>query len=592
MVTASKRFSCIFGCLVAVLLGVVMLAACGGGTVAPNAIAPTGAARVAPGAVAVTQTPGAKPPANSAPGPSTAPNNPNNPNEPTVGLTEVGSVDARTLNPILIADPTSLALSRLFFSSLVTISPKDGAPTPDLAEAWTRADDGLTYTFTLRKGVKWSDSQDFLADDVAYSYGLYLNRDVNSPRYNTAYSVIESVRTVNDRTVQFKLRLPTASFLTDVATFGIVPQHSLVNTQPADLATSDFGTTSNIVGTGPFRMTRWLRSERMEAEANPTYHLGKVAANRYTYIVLPTDDAVRDALATGKADFGLVSPTVQRGLTDTPGVKVQTYDTYDMTYVGLQLDAAKTGSTFFGDPNVRKALMLALDRDAMLKSARGGGGTVADGVEPPLSWASVAVEPKYRQDVEESKRLLDAAGWKLSTDGVRVKDRRTFSFTLSTNSSDPVREAYAGLMRDAWAKVGVNVTVVAEKWSTFVERVTRTHDFDAFLGSFAGEVDPDLSPLFSIDAAKTGLNAGRYLNTDVDGMLSKARAISRPEQQPERKDLYTKIQQRVMTDLPILPIDFSKNAVVVRDRVTDFTPSANDLGLRYRALAYTWGVRG
>ncbi len=104
-------------------------------------------------------------------------------------------------------------------------------------------------------------------------------------------------------------------------------------------------------------------------------------------------------------------------------------------------------------------------------------------------------------------------------------------------------------------------------------------------------MDPDLSSLFSIDAAKSGLNAGRYLNTDVDSMLSKARAIYKPEQQQERKDLYTKIQQRVMTDLPILPLDFSKKAVAVRDnRVKGFDPSATDLGLRYRALAYTWAA--
>lgn len=576
----------------------ILLAACGGGSkspVAPKgsvvpAPSPTVAARVAPSVAGATQTPGAKPAPSAPPNLPPQQANPPNPNEPASGITEVGTADARTLNPILIADPTSLALSRLFFSSLVTLSPKDGAPTPDLAEAWTVSDDGLTYTFTLRQRVRWSDNQDLTADDIIYSYGLYLNRDANSPRYSTAYSVIETLAAINDRTIRFKLRLPTASFLTDVATFGIVPQHSLVNTQPADLAASDFGATSNIVGTGPFRMTRWLRSERMEAEANPNYHLGKVAAPNYTYTVLPTDDAVRDALATGKADFGLVSPPVQKGLTGVPGVRVQTYDTYDMTFVGLQLDIAKPGSKFFGDPNVRKALMLALDRNALLQSARGGVGIVADGVQPPLSWAYAVVDPKYRQNVDEAKRLLDAAGWKLSADGVLVKDRQTFSFNLYTNSSDPIREAYANLLRDAWSKVGVNVTVVAEKWATFVDRVTRTHDFDAFVGSFAGAVDPDLSPLFSIDAAKSGLNAGRYLNTDVDTMLRKARSISKPEQQQERKDLYTKIQQRVMTDLPILPLDFSKNAVAIRDRLKNFDASATDIGMRYRALAYTWSV--
>ena len=257
----------------------ILLTACGGGTKTPAAsagnVTPTGApptavAQTVPSAVAVTQTPGAKPAPGVAINPPPQQGNPANPNEPPTGITEVGTADARTLNPILIADPTSLALSRLFFSGLVNLSPKDGAPTPDLAQAWTVSDDGLTYTFTFRPNVHWSDDQELTADDVTYSYGLYLNRDANSPRYNTIYSVVEDVRTIDDHTVRFKLRLPTASFLTDVATFGIVPQHSLVNTQPADLATSDFGTTSNIVGTGPFRMTRWLRSERMEADANPT----------------------------------------------------------------------------------------------------------------------------------------------------------------------------------------------------------------------------------------------------------------------------------------------------------------------------------
>jgi peptide/nickel transport system substrate-binding protein len=574
------------------LLG-LLLVACSGGTPTPLAtpkIAPTTPAAVVntPAAVrpsaAVSQTPGAPPPAIAPTG------MPTNPTDPSVGITEVGTMDARTLNPILIADPTSLALSRLFFSGLVAINPKDGGPLPDLAEAWTVSDDGLTYVFTLRKGVKWSDGQEVVADDVTYSYGLYLNRDANSPRYNTVYAVVESVNTVDDHTVRFKLRAPLADFLTDVAAFGVVPQHALVNTRPADLATSDFGTTSRIIGTGPFRIARWLRSERIEADANPEYHLGKVAAAHYTYIVLPTDDAVRDALATGKADFGLVSPAVQQGLAGVANVAVQTYDTYSLTYVGLQLDVAKPGAKFFNDVNVRKALMLALDRGAALKSVRGGVGTVADGIEPPISWAYAAVDPKYRQDVDEANRLLDTAGWKRGADGLRVKDGQAFTFRLHTNSSDPVREAYANYLRDAWARIGVNASVVTEKWAAFVDRITRTHDFDAFVATFDGDVDPDPSTLFSVDAAKSGLNAGRYLNTEVDGLLRQARTLFKPDQQAQRRELYLKVQQRVMNDLPILPLDFSKQAIAINTRVTGMDASANDLGMRYRALAYTWGV--
>lgn len=581
-----RRFA-LFGLLSLLSL---LLAACSGGAATPAARATVAPATTIPSATRLPATPGAVTPTPGARPTVAAPSTPATTNDVVAGLTEVGTTDARTLNPILIADPTSLALSRLFFNGLVAINPQDGGPLPDLAEAWTVSPDGKTYTFTLRKGVKWSDGQDLIADDVTFSYQLYLNRDANSPRYNTVFAAVESVNTVNDRTVRLQLRAPLADFLTDIATFGIVPQHVLVNTQPADLATSDFGTTSKIVGTGPFRITRWLRSERIEAEANPAYHLGKVAAPRYTYLVLPTDDAVREALATGAADFGVISPAVQQGLKGAANLRVRTYDTYDLTYVGLQLDSAKPGSRFFADPNVRRALMLALDREAMLQSVRGGVGTVADGIEPPLSWAFAAVEPKYRQNLDEARRLLDAAGWTPGADGVRIKDRQAFAFRLYTNASDPGREAYASALRAAWARVGVNAIVTTEKWAAFVDRVTRTRDFDAFIATFVGDVDPDPSALLAVDAAKTGLNAGRYLNTEVDGLLSKARALYKAEQQGERRDLYRQIQQRVMADLPILPLDFSKRSVAVGARVTGMDASVNDLGMRYRALVHTWGV--
>ena len=353
-----------------------------------------------------------------------------------------------------------------------------------------------------------------------------------------------------------------------------------------------------MIGTGPFRITRWLRGERIEAEANPNYHLGKVAAARYVRIVLPTDDAVRDALTRGTADFGTVSTAVQKGLMTAPGVKVTPYDTYTLTYVGLQLDAARQdarpATKFLSDPNVRRALMLALDREAMLRDARGGLGFVADGIEPPPSWATTAVDPRYRPNIDEAKRLLDAAGWQVAPgpEAVRVKDRQTFTLTLVTNNSDPAREAYARLIREAWGRIGVAVIVQSEPFAVFLDRVTRTRDFDAFVASTSGDADPHVlvASLFSADAAKSGFNFGRYFNTDVDKWIAQARGLYKPEQRNERKDLYVKVQQKVMTELPILPLDFSRGLVAVSDRVTNFAPSATDLGLRYRAAAWQWGV--
>lgn len=573
------------------------------GRATPGTMSMVGAMTAPPGTASAAGTPSIPPvpmpmpTATAMPMPSPVPRPPMQagPNAGTATLTEVGTSDAKTLNPILIGDPVSDTISRLFFNGLVAVDPRNGTPTPDLAESWMASDDGLSYTFTLRNGVKWSDGQAMVAEDVAFTYNLYLNRDVNSPHYTTIYSIVESVAASN-RTVRFRLRVPSAHFLTGIATFPVVPQHMLVNTNPTELATSDFGTTANIVGTGPFRVTRWLRGERIEAEANPAYHLGKVASTRYVRLVLPTDDAVRDALATGAADLGTVSVNVQKGLVGTPGLKVLPYDTHTLTYVGLQLDAARQdarpATRFLTVPEVRRALMLALDREAMVRDARGGLGLVPDGIEPPPSWATVGVDPKYRPNIEEAKRLLDAAGWQPGPDGVRVRDRQPLALTLYTNTSDPARETYARLIREAWGRIGVVVTVQAERQAAFIDRVTRTRDFDAFVASINGDADPHAleSSLFSVDAAKGGFNLGRYLNTEVDGWITRARSLTKPEQRNERRDLYVRVQQRVMADLPILPLDFTRGLVAVSDRVTNFGPSANDLGLRYRTFAWQWGV--
>jgi len=594
------------------LMLVLVLSACGGGgdatTLAPGTVA--GLPTVAPPTMIARPpgTPGVSVmPIPSAPGTNIMPNmtappigpRPTalaNPNAPTTVLTEAGTTDARTLNPILIGDPVSDSIARLFFSGLITLDPKTGNPLPDLAEAWTISGDGKQYVFTLRKGLQWSDGQSVVPDDVVFTFNLYLNRDANSPRQATISSEVESVSTQGDRAVRFNLRVPAANFLTDIGTYEIVPQHTLVNTTPADLATSDFGTTANVIGTGPFRLTKWLRGERIEAEANPTYHLGKVAVPRYARIVLPTDNAMRDALTKGTADFAIVSPAVRNGLMGVKGVSVRMYATYELTYVGLQLDNtrpdARPATKFLTDPAVRRALMLALDRDAMVRDARSGLATVADGIEPPPSWATAFIDPKYRQNLNEARRLLDVAGWQPGPDGVRTKDRQMLTLTISINNSDPVREAYARLLRDAWKQIGVNATVQSEPFALFRDRITRTHDFDAFVGSYIGSVDPNSleTDLFSIDAAKGGFNVGRYLNMEVDKNLADARVLYKPEQQGQRKDLYIKAQTKVMTDLPILPLDFSQGVVAVSDRVVNFTPSTTDIGLRYRAFAWQWGV--
>ena len=164
-----------------------------------------------------------------------------------------------------------------------------------------------------------------------------------------------------------------------------------------------------------------------------------------------------------------------------------------MTYVGLQLDSAKPASIFFIDPNVRKALMLALDRDALLQTARARRNRRGWRATAALMGIH-AVDPKYRQNIDEAKRLLDAAGWKLGPMAFGSRITRPSPSRLHEFQRSGSRDLCGPASRCV-GKVGINATVVAEKWAAFVDRVTRRMTSMPSSPVTRATVDPDLAPL-------------------------------------------------------------------------------------------------
>ena len=345
--------------------------------------------------------------------------------------------------------------------------------------------------------------------------------------------------------------------------------------------TADFNTKSPVY-TGPFKFKEWVKDDHITLEANPDYFLGKPNVDQYVLKVVKDGNVVAAQLKTGESDFGFYEAPLLSEMQKQDNVNNYAFDTFNFTFYTLNLDPAKT--TLFQDKQVRQALLYGLDRDAMVKSIMFGQGSVANASEPVLSWAyNPDNSPKYPYDPQKAEQLLDAAGWKKGADGIRAKDGKKMSFQCWTNAGNKVRENYVTVMQEQWKQIGVEMTPKLEEWNAFLDRLTKTHDFDCFLVGFVWGVDPNQRTMFHTDSYKGGFNMAKYSNPELDKILDDALQTT---DVAKRKDLYLKMQQIIAEDLPVTIIDFPKQPAAVSKKVAGLVPNAAN----FRFEANKWGL--
>ena len=250
--------------------------------------------------------------------------------------------DATSLNPVIATDGQSYIAEWPIYDSLVELDEKLGVK-PLLAESWEVSRDGLTYTFKLKKGVKWHDGKPFTARDVAFTFYSVLDPKVTTPHRGYFDALVgfpeltnkdnpkkpeelaqKPIEVLDDYTIRFRLRYPYGAFLAVLVNprAGIVPEHIL---KGQDLNTTEFN--RKPIGTGPFKFVEWKRGERIVLEANPDYHAGRPALDRLIYRVIPDAVVLLQELRAGGVDFIERPPLTEVGrLKQTAGLKVITAD--------------------------------------------------------------------------------------------------------------------------------------------------------------------------------------------------------------------------------------------------------------------------
>ncbi|MCC8934063.1 ABC transporter substrate-binding protein [Rhizobium sp. 'Codium 1'] len=463
----------------------------------------------------------------------------------------VGQIaEPKSLDPHTVTATNDFRILVNVYDGLVRF--KDGTleVEPALAESWDVSEDGKTYTFKLRQGVKFHDGSDFNAEAVKFNFDRMLKED--HPFYSTGpfplsfnFASVEAVNAIDPQTVEFKLSEAFAPFLSNLA----YPTGLIVSPAAVEQHGADYG--RNPSGTGAFKFVEWQSSQRVVIERNPDYWDG--AASLEAVVFRPITDAntrVAEMMAGGIDVMVEVPPDNLATFKQDAGFAVA-----EQAGPHVWFGILNTRSGPFADKRVRQAANYAVNKETLVNDVLQGTATVAAGPIPPaFNWVEGAVDA-YAYDPEKAKALLAEAGVE--------NPQLTFYVTEGGSGMlDPITMG-AAIQADLQA-VGFSVKIETYEWNTFLGRVNEGLEGKADMAEMAWMTnDPDTLPYLALrsDAMpdKGGFNSGYYSNPEVDELLEKARTST---DQAERGKLYGQVQQIVHDDAPWLFVaNWKQNAV-------------------------------
>ncbi|MFB7611783.1 ABC transporter substrate-binding protein [Streptomyces gardneri] len=389
--------------------------------------------------------------------------------------------------------------------------------------------DGLTYTYTLRNDVTFSDGAPFTAKDVVFTYRTILDPKTNNAS-RTELDAIKKVEAVGDDTVVFTLKYPYAPFA-ERTVQAIAPEHVAAK---QDVNTGAF--TTKPIGTGPYVLTGWSKGEKLTFKANPTYWDGAPAVKKFTMAVVKDDDVRATRLRAGDLDGAILPPNLAEGFSADKAKKTYAAKTYDYRTVTLP-----THNKVAGDLAVRRALDVAVDRQAMVDKILEGAGKPAYGPVPTDSpWFAKGTE--RRHDLAGAQKILDEAGWKPGPDGVRVRNGVRAEFPLWYLSGDKLRQDHALAYASDAKKAGIDIKTQAGTWEVIEPRMKT----DAVLAGGGSPGDPDFDQYLLLKSSLAGdgfNNMAWYDNKAVDKALDDGRRTNDPAQ---RKAAYDTVQRELV----------------------------------------------
>lgn len=477
-------------------------------------------------------------------------------------------------NPALYTAGTTFdASSRQIYNRLVQFKRGTTTIEPGLAERWEASKDGLSYTFYLRRGVKWQSNKnftptrDFNADDVIFSFDRQGNKDNpyfdvsgGSYEYFNAMSMpdlIKSIEKVDDYTVRFNLTRPESPFIANLG----MDFASIMSAEYA-AAMLEAGTPEKVdldpIGTGPFQLVAYQKDAVIRYKAFDAYWEGKAAIDNLIFAITPDATVRYQKLKAGECHaMPYPNPADLAAMDADPNINLMSQEGLNVGYLAYNTEKAP-----FTDSRVRKALNMAINKQAIIDAVFQGAGKAATNPIPPTIWSYNPMIEDDPYDPAAAKKLLAEAGLGngFDTDIWAMPVQRPYN---------PNARRMAELIQADWAKIGVNAKIVSFEWGEYLKRSKAGEHQTVLLGWTGDNGDPDnfLAVLLGCDASKSGANRARWCNAEFEGLIQKAKVESDPR---ERTALYEKAQEVFKREAPWATIAHSVVFKPVRKEVVDF----------------------
>jgi peptide/nickel transport system substrate-binding protein len=514
--------------------------------------------------------------------------------------------EPKTLNPLTAADgPSREVILGAMQADLVHINRATQLTEPALAKSWKISPNGLEYTLILRKGLRFSDGQPFDADDVLFTFRVYLDENVHAPQRDLLIVGGKpiTVHKVDAWTIVFRFAKTygVAERLFDG--FAILPRHLLEKPYAEGKLgqTWTLSTAANQwAGLGPFRLKEYVPGQRLVLERNPYYWKMDAKGNRLPYLdemvflFVPSADAQVLKFQSGETDiisrlgadnFSVLSKQ-QRGFTMIdagPGLE------YNFLFFNLNELGEKTSADmgrkekWFRDLKFRQAMAAAIDRNAIVRLVYQGRGAELWGPVTPGNrrWVNASI-PHPSRSLERARSLLKDAGfsWKNGPNGeslLQDSGGKPVEFSILTSSSNADRTKMATLIQDDLKQLGIRVQVVPLEFRSLLDRVTQTKEYDACILAIAS-FDADPNSDINVWLSSGGMHfwnpsQTRSLTaweTEIDSLMEQQLTASSYE---ERKKLYDRVQEILAENQPMIFLASPDILVGAKNSIGNFHPA-------------------
>jgi peptide/nickel transport system substrate-binding protein len=471
------------------------------------------------------------------------------------GLTEGVIGSPRFINPLLATSDTDRDLTTLIYSGLLRIN-EAGQLIPDLAESFETGENGLSYTFTLKEGLTWHDGQPLRAEDVVFTAETAQDPLLKSPKRAGWEGV--TAEALDERTVTFQLSQPYPSFLENNATAGILPKHIWSQLDLETFPLSQFNIES--VGSGPYQIKKIKKNnlgipQYYDLAPFARFALGEPKIQHLRIKFYPSESELLAAYRRGEIESLAAASAAETKTLAEGGARVVARPLPRIFAVFFNQNRAP----IFAHQEVRQALDLALNKQAIIDQVLQGYGVVAEGPLPPTSLGftllpdgqdpaaeTAAVELNH---LDAARALLEEAGWTKNAETSRWEKKtrsETLSLTLAIATAEtPELKEAATLIKEMWEELGAEVELKIFEIGDLNQNVIRPRQYEAL---FFGEIlnrHPDPFVFWhSSQRLDPGLNIALYANISADKLLEEARGATE-----ERKvELYGQFQEEVRAD--------------------------------------------